>query len=182
MRSGNTFVTFGPLIEWNVEGHEAGARFKMKKSGGKVSVSWEVETVKYEMRTVELVVNGEIIEGKRVGKNKGQGIFEVKVDRSSWICLLVRGMRCPKEEVILAHTSAVMIDVTGTQFFSAPDASSILDQIEGGMAYIDNLGTKADVKRYKEMRLRLEGAHKILHDKLHKYGHDHAHAPGHHKH
>ncbi|NRA40506.1 MAG: CehA/McbA family metallohydrolase [Planctomycetes bacterium] len=182
VRSGNTFITFGPLLEWNVDGHQAGSRIKMKKHGGKVSVSWEVQTVKYDMTTVELVVNGEIGDGKRVGKHKGQGVFEVNVERSTWICLLVRGIRQFGAEVIMAHTSSVMIDVAGSQFFSAPDAISILDQIEGGMAYIDNIGTKAEVKRYKQMRLKLEGAHKVLHDQLHKHGHDHAHAPGHHKH
>ncbi len=182
MRSGNTFVTFGPLIEFNVDGKEAGSRIKMKKGGGKVTATWEVETVKYELTAVDLIVNGEIVAGKGIRNNSGKGYFEVNVDRSSWFCLLVRGKDINGREVILAHTSSVMIDVTGTEFFAAADAISILDQIEGSMAYLDNIGTRADQKRYKEMRLILEGAHKVIHDRLHKLGHDHHHAPGHHKH
>ena len=47
--------------------------------------------------------------------------------------------------------------------------------MEGSMAYIETIGTRADTRRYQEMRLVLEQAHKTLHDRLHQLGHDHFH-------
>jgi hypothetical protein len=82
----------------------------------------------------------------------------------------------------LAHSSSVMVEVAGSQFFSTVDAVSILEQIEGSMAYIDHVGTRAETRRYKEMRLILEQAHKTLHDRLHQSGHDHSHDIGHNHH
>ena len=55
----------------------------------------------------------------------------------------------------------------------------MLDQIEGSMAYIEHIGTKAQIDRYKAMRLILEQAHKTLHDRLHQLGYDHTHDIGH---
>jgi hypothetical protein len=78
----------------------------------------------------------------------------------------------------LAHSSSVMVEVAGSHFFSTVDAVSILEQIEGSMAYIDHVGTRAETRRYKEMILILEQAHKTLHDRLHQSGHDHAHGIG----
>ena len=182
MRSGNTFVTFGPLIEFNVDGHEAGSRIKMSKNGGSVNVTWHATTLKYTISSVELVVNGEVVDGARIKNNDGSGVFTTKINRSSWLCLLVHGKDFAGNEVILAHSSSVMIDIPGSEFFAAADAISILDQIEGSMAYLDHLGTRAEQTRYKEMRLKLEHAHKVIHDRLHKLGHDHHHAPGHHQH
>jgi len=49
IRNGNTFVTYGPLLEFGVEGNPAGKKIKMACAGGKVDVSWKVMSsfVKY---------------------------------------------------------------------------------------------------------------------------------------
>ena len=182
MRSGNTFVTFGPLLEFSVDGHEAGSRIHMNNNGGQVQVEWRAATLKHDITSVDLIRNGEVVDSATVADNDSCGIFSAQINTSSWLCLLVHGIDHQGNPVILAHTSSVMVEVAGTAFFAAADAISILDQIEGSMAYLEHLGTQADQKRYKEMRLNLERAHKIIHDRLHKLGHDHHHAPGHHKH
>lgn len=180
IRSGNTFVTIGPLMEFSVNGYGAGSRIALNKTGGQTTVTWRVETVKYQMTAVELIINGEIVEGKPINGDSGEGYFEINIDRSSWVCLLVRGkMTGDTEEVILAHSSSVMIEVADSEFFSVTDAVGILEQIEGSVAYLDHVGTRAETKRYQEMRLILEQAHKSLHDRLHWLGYDHAHDFGH---
>lgn len=52
-----------------------------------------------------------------------------------------------------------------------------LDQIEGALAYLDTVGTRAEDEVYKRMRLRLTGTYRKLHNELHKRGHIHEHSP-----
>jgi hypothetical protein len=42
VRSGHTFATYGPLLEFTVEGRPAGSTIEMKAAGGTVDVSWEL--------------------------------------------------------------------------------------------------------------------------------------------
>jgi len=179
IRSGNTFVTYGPLLDFTVEGKPAGARIKMKRTGGTVNVEWTVASVTTPISRVDLVVNGEIRESKTVSGKRAHGNWRVKIDRCSWLALLVRGHYYDKPEIIAAHSSPAMIDVTGMEFFSAVDASTMLDQIEGALAYIDTIGTRAETQAYKRMRMLLTAAHRKLHNELHQRGHHHHHTHQH---
>ncbi|NUM55481.1 MAG: CehA/McbA family metallohydrolase [Candidatus Hydrogenedentes bacterium] len=182
IRAGNTFVTYGPLIEFSVEGKPAGARIKMKRNGGAVDVEWNAASVTAPMSRVDLVVNGEIRESKAVNPRQARGAWRVKVDRCSWIALLVRGHYPDKPEIVAAHTSPVMVEVAGTEFFSAVDAETMLDQIEGALAYLDTIGTRVETATYKRMRMILTAAHRKLHNEMHRrgHGHHHTHAHDHH--
>lgn len=179
IRTGNTFVTYGPLLEFAVEGKPPGARIRMKRSGGTVEVEWAVASVTVPISRVDLVVNGEIRESKSVSVTKAAGAWRVKVERCAWLALLVRGHYPDKPEIIAAHSSPVMVDVAGTEFFSAVDAVTMLDQIEGALAYIDTIGTRAEAKTYKRMRMLLTAAHRRLHNELHRRGHNHHHTHAH---
>ncbi len=176
IRAGNTFVTYGPLMEFALDGRPAGSRIEMKAGGGTVDVAWELASVTVPMSKVELVVNGEVRESRSVKPDQDSGHWSVRIDRSSWVALLVRGHYPDKPELIAAHSSPVMIRVEGSEFFSAVDALTMLDQIEGALAYIDTVGTRAEDKIYKQIRLKLTSAHRKLHNELHKRGHYHNHA------
>ena len=186
IRSGHTFVTYGPLMEFSIEGKPAGARLTLGRTGGTIDVTWQVASVTVPMTRVELVVNGEIREGRQVDPREDQGHWTVKVDRSSWVALLIRGHYPDKPEIIAAHSSPVMIEVKGTPFFSAADSLTILEQIEGSLVFLDTIGTRAETKAYQRMRMALLSAHRSLHNRLHHHGvfHDHIAAtdhPEHHK-
>ncbi len=61
---------------------------------------------------------------------------------------------------------------------AAADALAIiLEQIEGALAYIDTVGTRADDAVYKRMRLVLTSAHRQLHNRMHQEGRYHNHTP-----
>jgi hypothetical protein len=49
----------------------------------------------------------------------------------------------------------------------------ILEQIEGALAYLDTVGTRAEDRAYKRMRLVLEASHRELHNRMHQAGHFH---------
>ena len=167
VRSGNTFVTYGPLMEFSVDGRAPGTRREMKSGGGTLDVNWEVASVTVPMSKVELVVNGEVRESRSVNSDRDSGHWSVRIDRSSWFALMVRGHYSDKAEIIAAHSSPVMIGVGNSPFFSALDAVTMLDQIEGALAYIDTVGTRAEDEVYKRVRLRLTSAHRTLHNELH---------------
>ncbi len=177
VRTGDTFVTYGPLMEFSVEGKPAGSRIRMQRSGGRVAVDWRVASVTVPMSKVELVINGEIRESRSIHSREDSGQWTVHVDRSSWMALLVRGHYYDKPEIIAAHSSPVMVEVEGTQFYAAADALTVLEQIEGALAYLDTLATRAETEAYKRMRLVLTSAHRAVHNRMHQQGTMHDHTP-----
>lgn len=177
VRGGETFVTYGPLLEFQVDGRPMGSRIAMGRRGGTVEIGWQAASVTIPMSRVELVVNGEIRESAAVSAGEGSGHWAVRLDGSSWLALLVRGHYADKPEIIAAHSTPVMVDIEGSQLLAAADAVTILDQIEGAMAYLDTVGTRAEDRTYKRMRLVLESAHRTLHNRMHRQGHYHEHTP-----
>ena len=177
IRRGRTFVTYGPLLEFDVDGNLPGSRIEMNGNGGTVDVTWHAASVTVPMSRIELIVNGEVREGRSIRPKDDQGHWSVELDRSSWLALLVRGHYSDQPEIITAHSSPVMIDVGDSQMLAAADAVTILDQIEGAIAYLDTVGTRAEDREYKRMRLVLTSAHRSLHNRLHRLGNYHNHTP-----
>jgi hypothetical protein len=129
------------------------------------------------MSRVELVVNGEIRESQPLSPEADSGGWSVKVDRSSWIALLVRGHYADRPEIIAAHSSPVMVRVADSPLIAAADAITILEQIEGAQAYLNAVGTRADERALKRMNLVLQSAHRSLHNRMHQLGYFHDHTP-----
>jgi len=177
VRRAQTFVTYGPLLEFAVDGHPMGSRIDMSASGGTVDVTWQVASVTIPMSRVELIVNGEIRESLEVSPWEKSGHWSIKMDKSSWLALLVRGHYADKPEIIAAHSSPVIINVEGSPMLAAVDAVTILEQIEGALAYLDTVGTRAEDVVYKRMRLVLTSAHRSLHNRMHQLGYYHDHTP-----
>jgi len=177
VRRAHTFVTYGPLMELAVEGRPPGSRIQMSATGGTADVTWQVASVTVPMSRVELIVNGEIRRSQAVRPDQDAGHWPVKLDRSSWLALLVRGHYYDKPEIIAAHSSPVMVEVAGTPFFAAADALTILEQIEGALAYLETVGTRAETAARKRMRLVLTAAHRSLHNRMHQAGEYHRHTP-----
>ena len=149
----------------------------MPSTGGRANIFWKAASVTVPMSRVELVVNGEIRESRGVRSDQDEGFWTVKVGKSSWVALLIRGHYPDKPEIVAAHSSPVMIEVEGSPFYAAADAMTILEQIEGSMAYLDTIGTRAEDAAYKRMRLVLESAHRSLHNRMHQFGMFHQHTP-----
>jgi hypothetical protein len=154
-----------------------GSRIEMSASGGTVDVAWEVSSVTVPVSRVQLVVNGEIRESASVTAEVASGHWSFRVDRSCWLALLVRGHYADKPEMIAAHSSPVAVTLDGSSLFAAADAVTILEQIEGVLAYVDTVGTRAEDAAYKRMRLVLVSAHRKLHNRMHQEGHYHSHTP-----
>jgi len=177
VRRAETFATYGPLLEFSVDGQPMGSRIAMSANGGTVDVTWRVASVTVPISRVELIVNGEIRESVAAGPWEASGSWSFRADKSSWLALLVRGHYADQPEIIAAHSSPVMVTVQGSEFLAAADAVTILEQIEGAIAYLDTVGTRKDDVTYKRMRLALESAYQSLHDRMHRMGKYHDHNP-----
>ena len=177
VRRAETFVTYGPLLEFSVDGQPMGGRIVMTPGGGTVEVEWQVASVTVPMTSVELVVNGEIRQSETVSPEKGSGSWSLKVDQSAWLALLVRGHYPGKPEIIAAHSSPVMVTVGDSPLLASADGVTILEQIEGALAYLDTIGTRPQQIAYKRMCQVLLSAHRSLHNRMHRLGYYHAHTP-----
>jgi hypothetical protein len=130
--------------------------------------------------SVEVVVGGRCVEEislapvreRREWPVSASGSVTVKVDRSTWIALRVRGSYRDQPNEIAAHTSAVQILVEGSRLFAPDDAISVLEQIEGSLTYLDTLAPRPEVARFKQMRA-------ALHRDLHASGIPHYNSPVH---
>lgn len=183
IRRGATFVTYGPLVDFHVNGREAGTRIDLPAGGGTLDIDWQAASVTIPVTRVELVVNGETREVRTVDPAVGNytGQWSLRLEASAWIALRVRGAYPDKQEMIAAHTSAVMVYVAGQPCFNAPDAATILTQIEGASVYLRTIGTKAEAAVYEQLMAALTAAHRALHNRLHAMGRYHEHvAPGDH--
>ena len=70
-----------------------------------------------------------------------------------------------------------MVELKGSPFNAAADALTILEQIEGAMAFLDTVGTRAETAARKRMRMVFTAAHRQLHNRMHRMGHYHRHTP-----
>ena len=178
VRSGNTFVTVGPLIEFAVEGKPAGQKINLSATGGSVDVTWTVESVSVPIEQVEVIVGGLVVEQQNGGGALSvSGSASVRVTDSTWIALRVRGSLRGRPGDIAAHTSAVQLLVGDRPIFRQPDAVAVLEQIEGALAYVGTIATRPEASRYRQLRASIEAAHNRLHTRMHQQGIGHLHSP-----
>ncbi|WP_445220082.1 CehA/McbA family metallohydrolase [Bradyrhizobium sp. Pa8] len=179
VRSGDTFITVGPLVDMTVEGQRPGNKIALPASGGTVSINWRIESVCVPPTRVELIRNGIVVDEVRCGDLSCNGQYSLRIAESCWIAIRIRGSIAKREADIAAHTSAVYVEVGDKPIFATADAVSVLAQIEGSIAYMDTLAPKSDEARHLRLRAALELAHHRLHHKLHELGASHGHAPVH---
>jgi hypothetical protein len=176
IRAGNTFATVGPLASLRVEDVEPGGLLRLPTGGGAVQVEWDVESVRLPIDCVEVVVGGLVAEEAVIGgERSARGCAAVRVTGSTWVALRVRGSYRGRPDDIAVHTSAVQVLVDGSELFSEPDATTVLDQIQGALAYVDTLAPRPDALRFRELRATLERAYDRLHRRMHAAGVYHRH-------
>jgi hypothetical protein len=176
VRAGNTFATIGPLAALQVEGLSPGGRVELPAGGGRVAVEWEVESVAVPIHQVEIVAGGLVVEQVDCGGALARkGSASVSVTSSTWIAMRVRGSYHGRPGDIAAHTSAVQVLVDEAPLFSDADAATVLDQIQGAIAYVDTLAPRAEARRHRDLRATLEAAYNRLHARMHRAGVYHTH-------
>ena len=178
VKAGNTFVTVGPLLEFEVEGLAPGQQVDLPAGGGTVNVSWRVASAALPIEKVELVVGGFGADEVSVdGGLTASGSCAVNISESTWLALRVRGSHAGRAGEIAAHSSCVQLRVDGARPFKQADAVAVLEQIEGAIAYIDTLAPRPAAQQFKQIRATVEAAHNRLHQLMHRQGIYHEHNP-----
>lgn len=179
-KAGHTFVTVGPLVDMTVEGRSPGSQLPLPESGGSVTVSWHVESVRVPITAVEIVVGGQTTDVHAPNNSlTAAGTSEVKITESTWIAVRVRGGYYDRHDDIAAHSSAVQVLVGKTPVYSPKDAMDVLRQIEGAIAFVDTIAPRPEADAYRKLRLTLESAWTKLHQRMHRQGVYHKHTPLH---
>lgn len=143
VRKGRTFVTSGPMLSLSAGGKGIGDRIELDNAS---SVPFEAEVhSRIPIKKLEIIVNGEVVAAKEsgAGKTRMKITGDIKVEKSSWIAAraytdqktLIQDEIYPSKAPVLAHTSAIYIDVAGKPRTSPEDAAFLLKWCDEAIAW-----------------------------------------------
>lgn len=151
-RLGQSFISTGPMIDFQVNGKRSGEIITLSGSDlPRISVSIVIQS-QYPLDQLEIVSNGEIVDRVKL-KPVVDGESDhyerlISVVQSGWIAARVRG-GAPSDYVgrrQIAHANPVYIDIEGKQINAGPNPKYFL-------SWIDRLETDLDQRnRYGDRR------------------------------
>jgi hypothetical protein len=144
LKSGNTFLSGGPLIRMLVDGEPMGATL-LRKGGGTVEVEAWVSSI-FPVHTLEIVQQGRVVASTEAAKGARQLRVRasVKVEGDTWIAARCAGpgySAVPHHDGwrrgIMAHTSPVYIAADADyRLFDPEGAQYMLTLLHGGLDYM----------------------------------------------
>jgi hypothetical protein len=139
VRSGRTFLSGGPLVTLSVDGREPGDTVTLS-GPGTVSVQASVRSI-FPLRSLEIVLNGEVVARVDVGGGRRAEISEeLTVGASSWIACRAIGVDFHLDEwgrKVFAHTSPVYVSCGGEWTMTDPEGLRyIRTVVEGAREYV----------------------------------------------
>jgi len=160
-QAGRSFVTTGPMLEFEVEGAELGQAIRLD-SPRAVKIrgrAW----AQNELDKLELIYNGRAVAQGKLSADKLQAVLdqELPLDQSGWIALRTSSAQRSSVGVPLnAHTSPIYIEFPKRPLDAKADAEFFL-------AWIDRL--EADLKRRDKIPVSLEHVRSQLSEARAKY-------------
>jgi hypothetical protein len=156
LRAGRTFHSGGPLLRFEVDGHEIGDTVVLREDGGTVEVRASAESI-FPIETLELVHDGSVIaSSEAVSRGDGRWTISlnttVPIERHGWLAARVGGRgywdalrhRDSWARPIFAHTSPIYV-ATGGEWWRHDEATAtyMLTLIDGALGYIRNVSAQA---------------------------------------
>ncbi|MGO8816325.1 MAG: CehA/McbA family metallohydrolase [Terriglobia bacterium] len=177
IRSGNTFMTSGPLLFFHVDGHASGEAITLGAGGATVEVRAEARCF-VPIHRLEIVLNGRVVASRdeREGAREMTLTEKVQIDGPGWLaarCFSRTGLTTAWGFKVLAHTSPVYLQVPGQDLFSEPGAAFLMTLIEGAQTWVETLATRPDAERLNRIRKTLNDASNRLHQRMHQHGVNH---------
>ena len=132
VRRGETFVTNGPMIDFNINGARIGSELRVERGA---SVRIEASAGSWlPMQRLEIVANGEIL---ALADATYEGRFarvehELRIDESCWIAARVVGEahELVMDESLYAHTSPIYVVADGAPIARRDDAAYFIEWID----------------------------------------------------
>ena len=134
LRNGNTFVTNGPLIQFEVNGEMPGGEIHLPAGGGSVEVMATLESI-VPVEKFEIIFNGEVVESISLEKDNQKATFRkrLEVKKSGWYTLraMGSGIQHPIDDKYpVAETSPVYVYVGDKPIRSKEDAEYFIEWID----------------------------------------------------
>jgi hypothetical protein len=146
VRKGRTFMSGGPILKFQVDGHNIGDTVRLSGSGT-VEVSARAESI-FPIWSLQLVHNGRVVASTEdtQGARRLDLSTQVRIDGDSWLAARCGGPnyfdapshRGPWERGVMAHTSPVYVACSGSEWhmFDAAQARTMRATIEGGIEHM----------------------------------------------
>jgi hypothetical protein len=148
-KAGRSFVTTGPMLEWNAAGREPGDTLRLN-GPRKVQVRARA-SAQFPMKSLELVINGAATQTSAATNNAGELILdeEVKLDRAGWLAVRCASANNSSSGGVSlgAHSNPIYVEMPGHPLDARADAEYFL-------AWIDRLD--ADLKKRDRIPVGLE--------------------------
>ena len=123
LKSGRTFVTLGPMIDFTVDGDLPGGQLK-RSAGEKLSIraTATIGESRIPFEKLQIVANGEVIHTAQREGMKGAIEFELPLEHGQWIAA-----RTVSNGKIGAHTTPVYVTVDGDPHWNLELAPRLIE-------------------------------------------------------
>lgn len=171
VRRGNTFMTSGPLLLFEVEGRSPGDEIAMRGRDGRVEVRVKARST-VPIHRLEIIANGEVVASRQesAGAREMELRETIAVRAPGWIAARCSSRVAYGGIQVAAHTSPVYLAVPGQDLFSPPVAAHLLTLIDGSEAWVSKLATRADATRHERVLAVMRAARGRLHARMHQHG------------
>jgi hypothetical protein len=118
LRSGRTFVTNGPILEFSVDGKIVGDELRLS-SPGEVAVDASVrfDPLRDDVQTLELIENGQVVQSasRREGSTEISILRRYDVREAAWLAIRASGVKKGEAATTasLAHSAPIYVTIAG---------------------------------------------------------------------
>jgi Tol biopolymer transport system component len=132
LKSGRSFVTSGPMLEFTVNGTEPGGVLKL---GQKPQVRVKAKArSQFPLTRAEVVHNGRVVATAALSADRLTASLdqELTLDRGGWLAFRANGPGTPDTptSALNAHTNPVYVEIGGAMYRSAAEARAFLKWID----------------------------------------------------
>ena len=170
VRAGNTFMSSGPLMLFEVDGRVPGAEISMSRSGGSLEIRAEARSA-VPIHVLEILVNGKVVANRQEDGGAKQIVLQDKVraEAPGWIAARCASRLSTPGFRVAAHTSPVYLTAQGTELFSAPVTAYMLTLIDGAETWAAQLATRPDPEQFQRVLQGFREARRRLHARMHQH-------------
>jgi hypothetical protein len=171
VRSGNTFMTTGPLLIFQADGHVPGEEISLGAGGGTLDVSAEVFSLA-PVHLLEVVWNGRVVARLEdsAGTRKMKLGERVRLSGTGWLAARCSSRLDPTsyQLAVAAHTSPIYLRSKGPDPASPSDLVYMLSLVDGAQTWVETMATRPDAERLARVSAVFQAARSRLHDRLYK--------------
>jgi hypothetical protein len=159
-RAGHVYVTNGPFLEFQINGHEMGDELHVA-AGTELHLhaSARLNPDVDKLDRIELVVEGAVVKtAQAFGQDHVDLDTTLKADRSMWIAVRAFGARQSEENMTVAHTAPIYVIANGQPFWDKDRVPQLVQEQEAVLNGLANtpLNPDEDLEYFATSKILLE--------------------------